>query len=958
MASELAKRITLVQDNPYGTYVTGDVIDVYYDPDADTTTSGTNTYTGFTVELNGSPISSGPQLVYEVFPTGTYYTVTNFNVERCKGTTRISIVFSSFGFPYAYGMRYPDHPSCTIDSPSCDLEFTGVPSTTDASNETALDGSITVSATSSNSIEFKLGEDFVYGDGTGQSSGTFTGLGRGTYTIYARDSLNCSAVAQAQIGRDSPYAAQYRLQYYDRLGYSTRVEIRKLDYEGSVTDDVCGTGEPFELMMRGENDPNKFRVIFGGEAVLNLLSTTNFEWSFVFTNNPKELQMVYLKDFGSGYEIQWTGFILPHQYSEPYIAPKYPVSITAVDNLHQLDRLFLADGSGLRFNGTIKAIELIAFCLKKTGLIMNIRCACNIYASGMNSTDTDDPLDQAYVDFDVYYLAENEPTLMFVIQKTLDAFGARIVQWQNRWNIIRVEELRSEFDYREFDEDGVYSSNGSFDPIATSDCTSIKWLATPTLQILPGYGAVKISYSLGLLENILRNGDFRLKAILTPSGSFFSFDVDTFGFQIISPDYSLARSREDIDENNIALTLTGGSDTTGTSYVVSDSYTVKMGSNNSLRFVIRVKIPSPRTSGGQAIDVPYIKIIARITFGTFYLKGDGTWTTNLSYIVFYAKEFDKYQDFEVIAGTAPDTGAISGYSLTARLYHPYIYQVDYTDLTSIRAITTTSLGLGTRIEAVLSGYFASDHIFYYELEENTEAENPADIIRPDDYNAGSNAVQWIRKANNSVLEAQSEHKIFIDSISINFLTDGKPPTNVRVIDKKAESDNDLVLTKEIIHGSFKESFTTLPTYGFAAGIFGVPASGTFQLSLETATVLSAAVLYTGFFRDSSGAGFGNWTRDGISESTTLEEILMVSLASQYNSSYKRLSGSIRPNSFLGFLNTFVESVDSDTKYIQMGCRILDKSAQYDLELLELTDIDAAGSSGSAFTTGFKQSGFR
>src|SRR5690606_39771444 len=78
------------------------------------------------------------------------------------------------------------------------------------------------------------------------------------------------------------------------------------------------------------------------------------------------------------------------------------------------------------------------------------RCACNIYADTMNSTDTDDPLDQAYVHFDAYYLANDKPTLLYVIQKILEPFGARIVQWNNRWNIVRrSEEHTSELQSRE-----------------------------------------------------------------------------------------------------------------------------------------------------------------------------------------------------------------------------------------------------------------------------------------------------------------------------------------------------------------------------------------------------------------------------------------------------------------------------------------------------------------------------
>src|SRR5690606_32867920 len=376
------------------------------------------------------------------------------------------------------------------------------------------------------------------------------------------------------------------------------------------------------------------------------------------------------------------------------------------------------------------------------------RSACNIYADTMNSTDTDDPLDQAYVHFDAYYLANDKPTLLYVIQKILEPFGARIVQWNNRWNIVRVEELRGEYDYREFDADGSYISNGSFDPALTINCSGgIKWVRRDqNMQILHGYGRLRIDYDMGLRENILRNGDFRLKTIFNPIFQIFTIDIDTTGFQVVSPTYPLNVSREEIDENNVALGLTSTSlNTDGSSHLLSDVYNVKMGSDNTLKFVIRVKVPGPKTIVGAPIKVPYIKVRMQVTYGAFYLRGDGTWTTNPAFVIFYLEEFDKYTEFEVVA-EQPDSGAVSGYDLAIKLFHAYVKHTDFDSVADVQAVATTSLGIGTRLEALLTGFFSgSTFMCYYELEENTDAESIPEIIRPNDYHATNNPVQWILK---------------------------------------------------------------------------------------------------------------------------------------------------------------------------------------------------------------------
>jgi hypothetical protein len=194
--------------------------------------------------------------------------------------------------------------------------------------------------------------------------------------------------------------------------------------------------------------------------------------------------------------------------------------------------------------------------------------------------------------------------------------------------------------------------------------------------------------------------------------------------------------------------------------------------------------------------------------------------------------------------------------------------------------------------------------------------------------------------------------MFIDFISLAFLTNGKPAVRGRIIDKKGEPRNNLELEKEIIHGSFQTIFTSLPRFGFSTGILGIPGSGPFQFTPEVVNALSADLLYAGFLSDSNGVGYQNWARDGVPESTTLEGTLLSSLVSQYNRSYRRLSGSIRPDVMIGFLNTFKDVSDNDRKYIPMGIHIKDRHSEYRLELLELTDITDPGEGGSPFNSAF------
>src|SRR5690606_8369202 len=108
---------------------------------------------------------------------------------RCVGTTLQRISPNNI-FPYASIGSTPNASQCQI-TPVCDLTISDIYSVTPASGPTTADGSLTISATSSNgTIKYSLQEDFNYNDG--QTSPTFTNLYPGDYTVYAKDPIGCT----------------------------------------------------------------------------------------------------------------------------------------------------------------------------------------------------------------------------------------------------------------------------------------------------------------------------------------------------------------------------------------------------------------------------------------------------------------------------------------------------------------------------------------------------------------------------------------------------------------------------------------------------------------------------------------------------------------------------------------------------------------------------------------------
>lgn len=963
MAEILIRRVQFIASNPFGEFVAGDVVEVYYDPDNDTMAGGGTE--GFTVYKNGVLAGSGADIhPFASFSTDVYIETRPTN-QICNSGSKVDHFFV-FQFPYSISIYFAGYPQCQINPPTCDIFLVGTPTVVSATGETEADGEILVTASSSNPIQYKNNADFVYGDGTAQSTGEFIGLIPGQYRIFIRDSTNCAANVLVTVSFSNTYSPFYRLEYDDPVGGVTRIDISKRDYAGSVTE-VNGSNAPFIRNLNGAASQNKFESVLTTSVNVGLTSQENFYFQTLYTNSPEDFRVFFYKDL----VLKGIYKVLPNQFAEDYKAPPYYTTITAIDGLASLkDFIFLQD-DGLRFNGDMRVIELIAFILRKTKILINIRVAINLYATGMDTTDSDDPLYQALVDTDTYYINEAQPSLDYVLRQLLEPFGARLIQENAVWNIVCVEEMRGEYDYREFDPYGVYVLNGSFQPIIDikpPDETNAFYFSDNDhfMTLCPGYGKIRVLYNMGLKPNILENGDFRLVPVYNALFNSYSFNIDTFGFNVINDDYPITTTWESIDEyRNVALVIYGDSNITagyGNAYVQAALYFVRMGTNNTLKIAVRYKLPQPVAYGlfPISISIPYQKVRFRIKYGTLYLLSDGTWSSDENFITVYVDEFGKYIDSEFIA-TSPNTSAADGFDLDIRVYHSYIYHAEFTTSTDLKAKETYDgsdpvIPEGTRSEVSALGPL--EYLYYYELENNTDSETIPAIVRPNDYHATNNPRQWILKGRVfKTMFTNFTSNFYIDFIKVNFLTNGSDPTDTILREVNAEARNSNLLEKTVTHGSYQSQITTLPQWDFGLG--RLSQINPLTMSLVTSSVLSADLLYSGYFRNGDGDGYVTWARDGQPESTTLHEILLKMYAAQYNASWRKLTGTLySDNMYFSFLNIIRVTNENDRLYMPISASIDDLNNRVNGEFLEFSDITQTGSGTSAFTRGFNQSGFR
>lgn len=939
------------QNSPFGTYVANDLIEIFWD---DVTED-------LVVRVNGGVETSGddiPQFFTSSGQSETFYkTEQHYFTLICNTTSdKIDTYRVSSEFPYLTVVPYPDHPSCAASPVVCDLVFDSLPQVVNATDESTADGEITVLATSSNGdIEYNLGSDFAFGDG--QATGLFEDLLPGTYTIYARDEINCFAEITVTVGIAYVYGELLRLEFNDiffqYLGGTYRASVLQKSYSGSVTE-VLGFGdEPVIVRLRGEGETDKFKPILTTEIQLNLVSQSNFQYLNLFTGDPEKYRILLERDSGSGFETLLLHKFLPNQYYETYKFPPYDAGFIGTDGTATLKDIPFADSEGKRLFGSLKQISLIAFCLCKLGLGLGFRCSINLYADDMDQTASDDPLDQAFVDVDAYYL-KGSPSCDFVLKAILEPYGAQIIQWGGYWNIIRIEERVSSFDYRQFDEFGEYVSENSYSPVKDVGNIlneNITWLADPSMQMNPGYGNVIVNYNLGLKPNILKNGDFRLKVIFSTLVQQSILVPNTDGFQVINNDGEISLIGYDIiDEANIAVRL----DANGSTYILSEPVILKMTQGDKMRFLVRFKTPA------HLRDYPYQKIKSRVTYGTYYLQSDGTWTTAVNDIIYYAKEFGKYTEFEIIA-TRPDVSALGGLTLSTRVYSSYVLESEFITLATLRAKVTVGLPLATRTELLPSSTGSGvsvDFIYYYELENNTSAESVPDIVRPTDYNVGTNPVQWILKKQLTSATTFVERSIYIDRILIQYLPQGEACPEFFNSKIPAELNNPENFEKELLHGSLTSDIEKNLT-------FNVPLFFEPNFIIVTVGNQNAEETYAGYLRDNTGVGYVLWSRDNIEENRLLHDIYLRTVSAQYSRPWRKMFGGITGFAYFSLIDTIRETLDSNRFYYPISADFNLKMNQFNGEWVELLDVTDEGGeggegggsgSGLGFTLGFT-SGF-
>jgi hypothetical protein len=828
---------------------------------------------------------SGPGLFLGVDGSADRLTPAPF-YQFCESTT-LRKIGQINTFPYCQLSSYPNDLACAIVT-VCDLEISNVYTVVDSSGPAVADGEVTVTGTSSNGvIKYSMQENFDYTT-SGNTTGIFTGLIAGTYIVYAKDEAGCYDFVYVTIPVTTEYAVRHRAEYDTVNGYTTRIDIHERGFEGDM-DEICMGDVPFVLTYQ---DSDRYKTFISSDATLKLLEETEGQFSHLFTDDGRKYLIKFYKYISSVWVLHWTGYIVPAFYQQAFVrSTNNYLEITASDQIGDFKKKPFVDTHNNPFRGDTLQLTAILEILKKTGLYLNVRSADNIFETDMNNTGSDDPLDQTYFDPRIFYVNAVPRKCDDVLDKLIQVkSGLRLFQSEGYWWLVRSEINVGSFDYREFDIEGTFVTNDTFNPavnriIPTSD-NGVIWRDESQTKIYDqNYGYFTVVQNLAFDDNLIDEGSFEEEYVVDlGSGNKGFKNWNVFAAQA-GLRYGLEFVENKDSKGAFFMDFSAVTATQADNILYSFDIpfeTDVYGNSNKIKIAFQHNVTPtyfvPWVRLGWSLKVNYLTteytwLNANTPFGPLF-SGD---EEIINEIYVEKGQFNKFNTVELTFPAPPEASIVG--SITISFFaHNHIGR-DYADLTALGAALGIDMEVGKRVIARDNG---GDLVRFYELEASDDATSSPDSIRVADYvSSGSpspNAKVWKLKGSYQLFNYGLIDKIMIDSVKIGYL-----PFNA--------------LTSRN-YSPPEEAFYELETNEFVNNDF----TEEFELG-DLIDISNGKNLYRGWLRYADGTPTETWYRDGIDEEVKVLNIALRDRAVQLKDPVERIEANLSPkNVFFSFVN--------------------------------------------------------
>jgi hypothetical protein len=510
-----------------------------------------------------------------------------------------------------------------------------------------------------------------------------------------------------------------------------------------------------------------------------------------------------------GLELNYVGFVIPENYNETYLDPPYITVITATDGLADLKAYEFTDESGNYFETDITPLKAISQILKNTDLKIPIQSGINkfeVEMSGPADGDQYDPLNQCKFDPTSFYDLD-EYDCETILTHILKPYGARILQRRGCWYMYCVEQAVQTIKYRQFDENGTIAFYGENDDLAVLTLPLMDNRAAfrdgnQVLEILPAYGKFLLDHELLKVPSLVASYSFEADDIYIDGNGITqlkNWNVDisraagaSFGIKETKAFEGLFNFYSKIDRRS--------PDEPGLGVVslVSKQGIIEYDATDYLEF---------RFSYAQLLQVfqtysinpIWGRIKWMLQIGSFYYsEAKGGWTDDVfyKYNSIYVETFNESQNYKVVTACRQVSELTTeDFQIEFLLETGYTFDfIDDPDLTTMRQIPTVKLPIGYRIKGRVNytaprGETTFTYV-YYQLVDDTSANDGIEVVRPDDFDEDDNpklwqidSEIWMKRTGprgDQILKNDpvGEHHIqynYIDNVVLNHLPNGQEP---------------------------------------------------------------------------------------------------------------------------------------------------------------------------------------
>ena len=403
---------------------------------------------------------------------------------------------------------------------------------------------------------------------------------------------------------------KYFIQYKNKVNHDYFLGIYGRNFQGTATE-VHG-----KVKIEKGSIKDHLDSIRGTGLSIDLEADIDLTFEDLYTDNEQDYMVRFFRDG----KVIFVGYLKPDGIFQSFTRNKWVISLDCVDGLGALENLSFVKDNGLQFTeGRLTALEIIYYCLRRTGILLPINTSINIYYEGLTLTDELDILANIKMNSD-RFIKVDDNTIMSceeVLKSVLDIFCACITQEDGEWYIFRPNELyfNQIVKFKRYDLENNYVNLVTKNLSKTIGSQIDNFYphhsgGNQVIKINGGISAFRLGYKYGYIANLINNNNFKrtnTDFIEWEENSLVGWLNDpttTTGFKMYNRDRLGTVPRTKMLTSNPTYVAAGD-------YVnVSISYNAQSGGFNKCFILFKVRI------------------------GSYFLDKNGNWTPTDSIIIF------------------------------------------------------------------------------------------------------------------------------------------------------------------------------------------------------------------------------------------------------------------------------------------------------------------------------------